>query len=298
MEFWWIESERENPQISFLGEIAAPTPCVNVIVDDRTAPVEGDAAQAVVISAIRGKIADFIRSAQRYPQFLQRRAAPNFLKLLDQAPHFSDGAIIVIPDAHHFINFDASSPHGSNALTNISALKDCYHRRQRRQSGTRLVLLCGELSLPRDLREEVQRIDLPLPMRPELYAAIRKALPHQAENEELLVALSEEAAGMTLAEVEAVITRARLGGGAHVEAALRASLRSAKKRHISRSPALEFVETSGVSKLGEMERFDNWLDRRRRAFNEPERARSASTARRVACCCSASLARAKVSRPK
>ena len=275
VEFWWTDSERKNSQLSLFGDVAAPTPCVNVMIDDRAAPVEGEASQAAVLGTIHGQIAEVIKNArERYPQFLQRRTAPNFLKLLDQAHRFSDGAIIVIPDAHHFINFDPSSPHGANSLTNIAALKDCYHRLQRRQSRTRLVLLCGELSLPRDLREEVQRIDLPLPMRPELYAAIRNALPGHAENEELLVALSEEAAGMTLAEVEAVIVRARPDGAADVEATLRASLRSAKKHHISRSPALEFVETGGVPKLGGMERFDDWLDRRRKAFNEPERARA------------------------
>ncbi|MEG9524409.1 MAG: AAA family ATPase [Hyphomicrobiales bacterium] len=271
LEFWWVESERTSP----LPNILPPTPCINVTIDDHAEPVEGDAAQTAVLRVVHAQVADIIKKArERYPQFLQRRPASNFLELLDQIHRISDGAIVVIPDAHQFINFDPSSPHGANALTNIAALKDCYHRLRRRQSRTRLVLLCGELSLPRDLREEVQRIDLPLPMRPELYAAIRDALPGHLENEELLVALSEEAAGMTLAEVEAVIARARARSTADVEGTLRASLRNAKKRHISRSPALEFVETGGVPKLGGMERFGDWLDRRRKAFNEPERART------------------------
>ena len=275
LEYWWIDSERESPGLALFGDAMPPTPCVNVMVDDRADPAIGEDAQAEILRIVHARIAATIKeSRDRYPQFVQTRGASSFLKLLDQAHRFSDGAIVVIPDAHHFINFDPSSPHGANALTNVAALKDCYHRLQRRQSSTRLVLLCGELTLPRDLREEVQRIELPLPMRSELYAAIRAALPDHADQEEMLVALSEEAAGMTLAEVQAVILRARFKNPSDAETILRASLTSAKKRHIARSPALEFVETGGTPRLGGMERFDHWLNRRRKAFNEPERARA------------------------
>lgn len=183
--------------------------------------------------------------------------------------------IVTIPDAHHFLNFDPGSPLGQNSLLNIGALKDVYHTLTKLRNGIKLILLCGEVSLPKDLREEVLRIDLPLPSRNELYVAIARTLSDDEFSDEQLVRLSEESAGMTRAEVHAVLARAQTASGSYTHETLLSALRSAKSRHIGRSPALELVEAGAMTKLGGMERFERWLSVRKTAFLEPERARNA-----------------------
>jgi hypothetical protein len=144
-------------------------------------------------------------------------------------------SLVIIPDAHHCLNFEPSSPTGAGALLNIGAMKDAYHRLVVANRGVKVVLLCGDITLPRDLREEVLRLELPLPSRRELYVSIKKKLGSNATDEQI-VRLSEEAAGMTLADVEAVLLRGRAERGSDDHDRRLAALRQAKRRNIARSP--------------------------------------------------------------
>ena len=74
---------------------------------------------------------------------------------------------------------------------------------------------------------------------------------------------------MTLAEVRAIIDRA--GEGRTVHGCLDA-LRTAKRRHVARTEALEIVDTTAAVDLGGMDQFLQWLDVRSKVFKDPIRA--------------------------
>lgn len=244
---------------------------VHIIVDDVEAgfppndPLPDDVTEALFQQA-----AQLFSASDDLAPF---QPAQNFVDALLRCRGLAPGSIMIVPDAHHFLTYEANSPGGREALHNIAALKDIYHHLLGTPDKPKIILLCADLTLPKDLREEVLRVDLPLPGRRELFVHIRDVAPE--EPEEHIVRLAEEAAGMTLAEVRAVLARAAATSRGDVNERRLTALREAKRRHIARSPALELVETSSASSLGGMELFEEWLESRRRAFVEPEQARRA-----------------------
>lgn len=274
ISFWWRVAEETSSETTFLGQMERTSTCIRVLIDDGGTPISAEKRQDAgfaVETAISKEISEKI---DEFRQFAEVRPCDSFVQLMNEGMVLARDAIVLVPDAHHFVNFDSTSPLGANTLINIGALKDAYHRMVRTGAATKFILLCGEVHLPKDLREEVSRIDLPLPGRPELYVAIRDALQDDAPDE-LVLALSEEAAGMTRGEVHALLARERRAAQPKTSEELLALVRAAKQRHVARSPALELVETSYVPELGGMEKFNAWLKSRQRAFNHPERARAA-----------------------
>ena len=199
-----------------------------------------------------------------------------FVQMLTTVTKLRSDAICLAPDAHHFLDAENRM---SNVLENISALKDVYYHLSKQKTSRKLILFVGELSLPNDLREEVLRIELPLPGRRELFVVIRdllveRGMPESRSNEsfeEGIARLSDEAAGMTLAEVRAVLLR--VADSAPIEE-YKNALRVAKRRNIARAATLELVDPTAAVELGGMDTFLQWLDARRKVFVDPERART------------------------
>lgn len=200
----------------------------------------------------------------------------SFIAAIYQVARLPANAVCLIPDAHHFLR---ESPLGGK-FEAIGALKQAYHELINRDNGQKLYLLAADVELPDDLREELNRIDLPLPGRRELFVSMRDVLiphyfPDSIEGDQVLGGLCEEAAGMTLGETRAVLKRAIQDNADNVSSTeLMRALRGAKKRHVARSPALQLLEPERTAQLGGMERFDEWLRTRHPAFSAPERARS------------------------
>lgn len=252
---------------------------LRMLIDDRDAESVEQADEAIGLirnSVLEEHVRRLADAESRPPgeQEMPVRLIQSFVNVLGAVAKMPPDTICIIPDAHHFLDNDE---HGSNALQNISALKDAYHRLLKLNQGHKLVLLVGELSLPKDLREEALRIELPLPGRRELCVAIGGRMREHSDAaiesdtfDDEVMRLSEEAAGMTLAEVHSVLARASRSSSAEQSMMV---LRSAKRRHISRTATLELVDTSAAVDLGGMDNFLSWLKVRRKVFSEPERAR-------------------------
>lgn len=199
-----------------------------------------------------------------------------FVAAVYQVARLPANAVCLIPDAHHFLR---ENPLGGR-FEAIGALKHAYHELVTHDNGQKLYLLAADAELPDDLREELNRIDLPLPGRRELFVSMRdvlipRYLPDSIEGDQVLGELCEEAAGMTIGETKAVLKRAIQDDAGNVTSTeLMRALRGAKKRHVARSPALQLLEPERTAQLGGMERFDEWLDTRHPAFSAPERARA------------------------
>ena len=250
------------------GYIDPAGPTAFVVMDDLS--TDGEAGVDEVKELISNALQE--RLAQQTDDL--SIAVEKFHELMAMVPSLPAGTTVLVPDAHHFLTSDPASPFGAFASISIGALKDLYHRLSNSGSGTKVVLLCGDMSLPKDLREEVLQIDLPLPSRRELYVAIRSVLPDEVPDG-FAVRLSEEAAGMARAEARSVVGRAYAASGPAAENDILEALRAAKRRQIGRSPALELVEAGAAADLGGMDRFERWLEVRHRAFSEPERAKAA-----------------------
>jgi hypothetical protein len=193
-------------------------------------------------------------------------------------------AIHIFVDAHNYLA--AGAGREMAVAMNVGVLKDAYHTLREKNSGVQVLLLSADLVTPGDLREEVTRIDLPLPGKRELYVAIDDSIPQTGDldrpTDDELARLVDAAAGMTLAEVRAVIDRYFRKAKPPAWSDLMEQLRDAKRRLVNRSPALELVASRQLPtiEMGGMERFEEWLETRRRAFEEPESARIAGIERR------------------
>ena len=246
---------------------------VRLLVDDFS--VGNDLWEALKGEVINSITTHLHKNPDQFPNFTTiTRQTSGFVHVLVEVTRLPRYSILVVPDAHHFLTLQHGSPGGAGTLIHIGALKEAYHRLVAMNRGVKLVLLCGDLTLPKDLREEVLRLELPLPSRRELFVAIKARLGEGAIDEQI-VRLSEEAAGMTLGEVQSVLLRVETKAGVDTFEERLSALRQAKRRHIARSPALELVETGASSELGGMEKFESWLAIRRKAFSEPELARRA-----------------------
>ncbi|MCX2862258.1 AAA family ATPase [Paucibacter sp. PLA-PC-4] len=239
---------------------------VQIVVDDR----DGRSAPN---QAILNRIHNEIRKAMAGET---SQEVSSFIAAIYQVARLPANAVCLIPDAHHFLR---DNPLGGR-FEAIGALKQAYHDLIKRDGGQKLYLLAADAELPDDLREELNRIDLPLPGRLELFVSMRdvlipRYLPDSIEGDQVLGELCEEAAGMTLGETRAVLKRAIQEDADNVTSAeLMRALRGAKKRHVARSAALQLLEPERAIQLGGMECFDEWLHTRYPAFSAPERARS------------------------
>ncbi len=203
-------------------------------------------------------------------------------RLLDKP---TSEAIVILTDGHHHIARDMGPP---LAAVNARVLKDAYYRLRRMRRGIKVVLFAADSEFPNDLREELQRIDLPLPTRQELEVALLKHIRGIGLPENLLdsgpggylTRLVDASCGMTMGETRTVIERfAKTSADQPSE--LIAAMHDEKKKSIARSPALELIDLKGVgAELGGLDRLIKWLEARRHVFEKPEAAHDAGIDRR------------------
>lgn len=252
--------------------------------DDSKGPPLDEDEKKVLGYAIREGVA-------KAHEFAHKRMAEQFqtLKLADVTSYLlsnpTDGAIVVLTDGHHHIARDMDP---ARAAVNARVLKDAYYRLRRMRCGMKLILFAADSDFPTDLREELQRVDLPLPSRAELEVALQKRIREIGLPNGLLdtgpsghlTRLVDAACGMTMGETRTVVDRFAKSSGAQ-PSELVAAMHDAKKKSIARSPALEVIDLKGVEpKLGGLDRLVSWLETRRLVFDRPEAARAAGIDRR------------------
>ncbi|WP_431052494.1 AAA family ATPase [Roseateles sp. L2-2] len=195
-----------------------------------------------------------------------------------------DDAIVILCDAHHHLAKDA----GPVAAVNARVVKDAFYRLRRMRKNVKLILFAADGDLPNDLREELQRISLPLPTRAEVEYLLKARTAAKGWPKSVLdlgpdghfSRLVDASVGMTMGEIRSVMDQFVAHGNLQ-PSDLVSAMHDAKKRSVARSPALEVVDVQGSElQLGGMERLVNWLKARHRIFDRPDAAEAAGIDRR------------------
>ena len=261
---------------------------IHLLIDDLSSedeefiePDEGQAlfleheARKAVLRKMSGRLADQAKEFQT----LNFSAVISFL--LSQPV---EDAIVILCDGHHHLAREM----GPAAAVNARVVKDAFYRLRRMRNGMKLVLFAADADFPTDLREELQRTDLPLPSRAEVEFSLKERIANAGLPGSLLevgpgshfTRLVDAAVGMTMGEVRTVLDRFASGAERHL-ANLVSAMHDAKKRSVARSPALEVVDLHGSElELGGMERLVRWLKARHAVFDRPDAAQAAGIDRR------------------
>lgn len=202
--------------------------------------------------------------------------------ILDQG---AEDGIYLLADAHAYLSPDLPA---IMRTAHVRVLKDAYYRLRRARRGVKVVLFSAEIDFPEDLREEIDRIELPLPLKVEREVAVREQIDlldiqPSADADESTLGLDrlvEAASGMTLIEIHKVMQDVALTGDRDPEA-FRLAMLEARKRSVARTPALEVVDLKDASpEAGGLDLLVAWLNSRKRVFDNPEAARLAGIDRR------------------
>jgi hypothetical protein len=193
--------------------------------------------------------------------------------------------IYLLADAHAYLSPEL---HDIQRAGHVRVLQDAYHRLQRSGRGMKIVMFAADIDFPENLREEVNRIDLPLPSTAEREVALREKIGAldlresimPGESTQGLDRLVESSNGMTLNEVRKVMEDAARSGSRDPEM-FRLAVRDARKHAVSRNSVLEMVDLRDVApQAAGLDLLVQWLDSRKRVFQNPEAARRAGIDRR------------------
>lgn len=192
----------------------------------------------------------------------------------------AEGGIYLLADAHAYLSLDLPD---IMRAAHVRVLQDAYHRLRRARRGVKIVLFASDVDFPEDLREEVNRVELPLPSPVEREVALREQIDRldihghidPDESSPRLESLVEASSGMTLNEVRKVIDDVAQADGRDPEA-FKLALREARKKSVARTSALEVVDLKGATPdAAGLERLAAWLESRKRVFESPDAARRA-----------------------
>jgi hypothetical protein len=135
-----------------------------------------------------------------------------------------------------------------------------------------LVLLCDQLRLPVELREETTVIDFPLPTLSEISELVErlvgKKLSVSAESREQLLKACQ---GLTRCRISRVLAKCLAKSG-HVDEDAIAAIISEKRQTIRETGILEFIPVqSGLELVGGLENLKSWVRMRSRNFTDAAR---------------------------
>lgn len=193
--------------------------------------------------------------------------AHDALSALEFAGAFSEPAIFVLEDFHHYLE----SPAVLRRLRDLSA----------DLPGTRrhLVLLGPHFRPPLDLERQVEMLELPLPGMPEfeeLLQDLMQQFPGRDTSEVELTPAQREnllnaCLGLTLAEADAAFARAVARDGTIGPSAIEL-IQAEKRQHIRRGGVLEAYESHvDLEDVGGLDQLKHWLRVRREALTREAR---------------------------
>ena len=195
------------------------------------------------------------------------RASGKALDALDRAIASADPSIFMLRDFHPYMEDDVV----------IRRMRDIVYNFAR--SHKTLVIVAPALKIPPELEKDITVVDLPLPVREEIRAALDEALAFAERNPKLSASLDEDGKdamvdatlGLTLTEARRIFAKAMLNDHVFDSRDIELVLFE-KKQLIRKSASLEYYDASEtISDVGGMSALKRWLTARRESFTQRAR---------------------------
>ncbi len=169
--------------------------------------------------------------------------------------------VFIVRDFHHFLKKDTFT-----VMSKLKAQTNLFQK-----NGNALIIISPCLEIPSEMEKEITIVDIPMPDRSMFRMVMSSVCNIEDYSEEEISSIVESSSGLTSIEAQDVYALSLVKN----ERIKAVDVQMAKEQIIKKSGLLEIIHTpAGVNDIGGLDNMKKWLEKRRKAFFDHEKAKA------------------------